>query len=148
MKTPPEITCFTTPMKNKNTMEILPLHINVMHNQDGNGAILHIDCQSDGKVERWMEDEEASTQAKNLWLGKLGCLLKLHGNIECQWLHSSMKTNTNTSLPPDTFNDPWAYRISDFPEHYKLFAVERQVQGGNHPRKDHYLCGKFFFPQM
>ena len=88
-----------------------------------------------------VDKEEASTQAKNLWLGKLGCLLKLHGGIECQWSHSSMETNTNMQRPPDTFNDPWDYRISDFPENYKLFSVERQAQGENPPRKDHYLCG-------
>lgn len=43
--------------------------------------------------------------------------------------------------PPDILNDPWAYTISDFPENYKLFAVERQVQGNSPPRKDYYLCG-------
>ena len=141
----PEITCFTTLIKNTNTMEGPPLHINVTHNPQENRAILHIDCQSDGKVERWMKDrEEAREEAKNVWLGKLGCLLKIHGRIKCQWPHSSVETNTNMPLPPDTFNDPWAYRVSDFPENYKLFAAERQAQGENPPRKDYYLCGMSF----
>ena len=139
---PPETTHLTTLMKNKSTME--PLPINVSLNQEANGAIFHINCESDGKMERWIEGgEEASTQAKNLWLGKLGCLLKFHGDIECQWLYSSMETDTNVQLPPDIFHDPWAYKISDFPKNYKLF-VEQQAQGGNPSRKDYYLYGMPF----
>jgi len=93
-----------------------------------------------------MEDKgEGDAWAKQVWLGKLGCLLKLYRNIECQWPHSSMEPNTNMPLPPDKFNDPWAYMISDFPENYKLFAVERQAQGENPPRKDYYLCGTTLF---
>ena len=61
-------------------------HISVTHNQQRDGAILQIDCQSDGKAERWMRNgEEAGTQGKNLWLGKLGCLLKLHQSVEGEW---------------------------------------------------------------
>lgn len=89
-----------------------------------------MNCDSDARPTRWMRNhEEADNQAKNIWLGKLGCLLKLHGNIEYM------------------FNDPWAYRISDFPRNYKLFSVGR---GGKSSRKDHYLCGgehKFRSPQ-
>jgi len=134
-------------MKNKSTMELPPLPINVTINQAGTKAILHINCQSDGKVARWIEDKgEGDAWAKQVWLGKLGCLLKLYGNIECQWPHLSMEPNINTTLILDKFNNPWAYTISDFPENYKLFAVERQVaQGENHPRKDYYLCGMVFF---
>jgi len=139
---PPEITCFTTPMNNKNTMELPPLPIDVTTNQEGNGAIFHIDCQSDGKAERWIEDEEeVSTQAENLWLGKLGCMLKVHGRIKCEWPCLSIETDTNVVPPPDKFNNPWAYRISTFPANYKLFAVARKADGDNFPRKDYYLYG-------
>jgi len=134
-------------MKNKNTMELPPLPISVTLNQKSTGAILHINCQSDGKATREREDrEEGHLQAKQTWLGKLGCLLKIYGEIECQWLHSSMESDTNISLLPDTFNDPWAYSISDFPEHYKFFAVERRAKGNDPPRKDYYLCGTVSFP--
>jgi len=130
----------------KNTMKYPPLPINVTLNQDGDGAILHINCQSDGKKERWPEDkEEGSTQAKDLWLGKLGCLLKWHGDIECQWPHLSVEADTDVPSYPDKFNDPWAYRISTFPINYKLFAVARPAQGEDPPRKDHYLLGKSSF---
>ena len=126
-------------------METPPLLINVTHNQQGSGAILHINCPSDGRVEGWMVSrEEANTQTKNLWFGKLGCLLKLHGGIECKWPYSSIETDTNMQHPPDIFNDPWDYKISDFPEGYKLFSVERQAQGENTPHKDYYLCGMSF----
>lgn len=91
-----------------------------------------------------VDRQEAGTQAKNLWLWKLGCLLKIHGNIECQWPYSSMEADTNMQYPPDTFNDPWDYKISDFPEGYKLFSMERQIQGENPPQKDYYLCGMSF----
>ena len=139
---PPEFPCLTTPMNNKNTMEPPPLPIDVTPNQEGNGAILHIDCPSDGKAERWMEnEEEVSTQTENSWLGKLGCLLKVHGHIECQWLYLSIRTDTNMLSPPDIYSNPWAYRISAFPSNYKLFAVARPAKGDNPPRKDHYLCG-------
>ena len=50
-------------------------------------------------------------------------------------------TNTNLSHPPDIFNNPWSYRIADFPENYKLFVKERKVDGNNYPQKDHYLHG-------
>ena len=93
---------------------------------------------------RWMEGkEEGSEGAKQVWLSKLGCLLKLHGNIKCQWPCSPMGPNTKLLLPPDMFKDPWAYRIADFPEGYKLFEVERQAKGNDPPTKDHYLCGIF-----
>jgi hypothetical protein len=145
---PPETTCFTTLITHKNTMEE-PLHVNATHNEQNDRAILHINCKSDGRMERWRGDgEEASPQTKRTWLGKLGCMLKIHGNIECQWPHSSMETNIIIQLPPDTFNDPWAYRISDFPENYKLFAVGRQTQVENHPRKDYYLRGMSFLLHM
>lgn len=85
--------------------------------------------------------EEAGVQARDSWLWKLGCLVRMHRDIGCQWHHSSMEANTNIPLPPDTFNNPWAHKISDFPANYKLFAVERQVQGDNLPRKDYYLYG-------
>ena len=89
--------------------------------------------------------DEASTQAEKVWLGKLGCLLKLHGKIECQWLHPSMEPTTNMSPHPDEFNDPWDYSISSFPQGYKLFSVERETQGNELSRKDHYLYGMFIF---
>jgi len=76
--------------------------------------------------------DEASTQAEKVWLGKLGCLLKLHGNIDY------------------TFIDPWAYSLSGFPQGYKLFSVERKTQGNGLSRKDHYLYGgkhKYRSPQ-
>ncbi|KAF9790947.1 hypothetical protein BJ322DRAFT_1216507 [Thelephora terrestris] len=105
-------------------MESPPLPMNITLNQEGNGAILHINCQSDGTKTRWVNNrEEASTQAEKVWLGKLGCLLKLHGNIEY------------------IFIDAWAYRISSFPKGYKLFSVERKIQGSDLSRKDHYLYG-------
>ena len=130
---------------NNNTMESSPLLIDVTLNQEGDGAILHINCQSDGKAERWLEDgEEGGIQAKNVWLGKLGCLLKLHGGIECQWPCWLMESDTNILSHPDKFNDPWAYRISTFPTNYKLFGVARPAKGENPPTKDHYLCGISF----
>ena len=59
-----------------------------------------------------------------------------------------METDTNILLPPDTFNDPWAYRLSDFPKNYKLFAAKRQAQGKDSDRKDYYLCGMSFLLHM
>ena len=133
-------------MNNRDTMESPPLPINATLNQAGDRATLHISCQSDGRVARWMEDkEEGGGWAKQVWLGKLGCLLKLHRDIECQWLHLSMEPNTNTSPLPDILPNPWAYSISDFPQHYKLFSVERKTQRGDPPRKDYYLCGMILF---
>jgi len=83
-KKPLEATFLTTTTRSKNTMELPPLPIPVTLNQTGTGAILHINCQSDGQVARWMVDkEESDGWAKQVWLGKLGCLLKLHGNIKC-----------------------------------------------------------------
>jgi len=91
-----------------------------------------------------MEDgEEDTAQAKEGWLWKLGCLLKLHGNIECQWPHPLGEANTNSLLPSDMFNDPWAYKISGFPDNYKLFAVERKAGQDGSIRRDYYLCGMF-----
>ena len=120
-----------------------PLPVRITLNQEGTEAILHFNCQSDGRVERWLEDkEESSDQAKQVWLSKLGCLLRVHWDFECQWFDSPVELNTNT-LPLDKFNDPWAYRIADFPKNYKLFAVGRQTGGDNSPREDHYLCGMF-----
>jgi len=110
-------------MTTKAKMESTPLPIEVTPSHDGTGAILHVNFPSDGTSERWMEGEEASTQAKQAWLWKLGCLLKIHGNIEY------------------TFNNPWKYMLSDFPEGYKLFAVARPPQGDNPQRKDNYLSG-------
>jgi hypothetical protein len=93
------------------------------------------------------EEEESSKQAKQVWLGKLGCMLKLHANIEGQWVYTSMEPNINLSLHPDPFmfSNPWAYTIPEFPKNYKLFAVERATEGGDLPRKDHYLCGIVLF---
>jgi len=131
-------------MVNMDTMIPPSLHFEATLNQEETGAILHINCQSDGKRAKWSKDkEEGSEQAKRVWLGKLGCLLKVHGNITCQCqFHSPVRTNTNLVLPPDIFNDPWSYRIADFPANYKLFVKERQTEGDNHPQKDHYLCGR------
>ena len=129
-------------MMNAGTMKPPPLHIDVTPNQEETGAMLHINCPSDGRRARWSEvKEEGSEQAKRIWLGKLGCLLKVHGHITCQWFLSPVGTNTNLSLPLDVFNDPWSYRIANFPENYKLFVKERQAEGNNHPQKDHYLYG-------
>lgn len=91
-----------------------------------------------------MEGEEANTQAKQVWLWKLGCLLKIHGNIECQSLHCSMENNITIPLHIDKFNNPWHYKLSDFPKDYKLFAVARPPKG-DIQRKDYYLCGMFYF---
>ncbi|KAF9788031.1 hypothetical protein BJ322DRAFT_600464 [Thelephora terrestris] len=132
-KESPRNTLTPTLIKPKSNMELPPLPINITHNQEGNGAILHINCQSDATTTRWMDNrEEASIGAQKVWLGKLGCLLKLHGSIEY------------------AFNDPWAYSISNFPQGYKLFSVERETQGDDLSRKDHYLCGgkyKYRSPQ-
>ena len=115
--------------------------ITVTHNQEKSGAILHINCQSDGSMTRWTQGkEEAPRNAQKLWLAKLGCMLKVYQGIKCQWPHSLKETNTNMSFL-DEFNDPWEYALSTFPEGYKLFAVERQKQGGSPPRKDYYLYG-------
>jgi hypothetical protein len=125
-----------------------PLLINAIPNHNGTGAILHINFPSDGKEGRWMEDEEESdAQAKQQWLRKLGCLLKIHGNIECQclWPHLPVNTTTTRPLHPDTFNNPWKYTISDFPEGYQLFSVERETRREGGPRRDHYLCGVYFY---
>ena len=60
-----------------------------------------------------------------------------------------MEPNTNLLLPPDTFTNPWAYRIADFPRGYKLFFVERPAGENNTHRKDYYLYGMFFlFPSF
>ena len=127
-------------------MELPPLPINITLNQERNRAILHINCQSDATATRWIGNkEEASTQAEKVWLGKLGCLLKLHGDIEGQWLYPLAETTINILPHPDLFNDPWAYSLSNFPQGYKLFSVERETQGDDHSRKDHYLFGMFFF---
>lgn len=83
-KNPQETTCLTTPMTSKTKMESQPLTVDVTLSQNGKGAIFHVNCPSDGNHEGWMEGEEASTQAKQIWLWKLGCMLKIHGNIKCQ----------------------------------------------------------------
>lgn len=115
--------------------------ITVTLNQERSGAILHINCQSDGNVEMSpTNQEEGNTDAQKLWLGKLGCMLKIHQGIECQWPHSLKEANTNMSFL-DEFNDPWMYALSNFPEGYKFYGEERQAQGENPPRKDYYLCG-------
>ena len=78
---------------NASTVKPTPLHIEVTLNNEETGAILHINCQSDGKRARWSnlkDKEEGSEQAKRGWLGKLGCLLKVHGNITCEWFHSTV----------------------------------------------------------
>ena len=96
-----------------------------------------------------MKDEEESREQKQVWLVKLGCLLKLHGNIkEGEWFDLLLEPNVGLILPPDMFGDPWAYRISDFPMNYKLFTVKRQPKGDSPPMRDGYLCGMsaFFFP--
>ena len=139
---PPETPYLTTPTTSKNNMESQPFQINITLNQEGNGALLHANPKSDARASRWpMGYEEAESQAKQVWLGKLGCLLKLHGNIKCQWSSSPRGTNTNIQHCSDTFNDPWAYKISDFPENYKLFSAGRR---GSPLRMDHYLHGMFF----
>jgi len=98
--------------------------ITVTHNQERSGAILHINCQSDGSMTKWPQGkEEEHRDAQKSWLVKLGCMLKVYQGIKYK------------------FNDPWKYALSNFPEGYKLFAVERREQGGNQPRKDYYLCG-------
>jgi hypothetical protein len=82
---PPETTCLTTPIINKDTMETPPLHTSVTLNQEGTGAIFHINCQSDGKRGMWMMDkEEADEEATKLWLVKLGCQLRAHWSTDCQ----------------------------------------------------------------
>jgi hypothetical protein len=43
------------------------------------------------------------------------------------------------------FSDPWAYSISNFPNNYKLFAVDYQREGDTPPRRDYYLCGMLPF---
>jgi len=97
-------------------------------------------------MERWMGDgEESGGRQKQDWCLKLGVLLKLHGKINCQWPYPPVELNTNPSGSLDAFGHPWAYKISDFPSGYKLFSVERQAKGNDPPRKDHYLCGMFFF---
>ena len=63
------------------------------------------------------------------------------GTLHVSGFHSPVGTNTNLFLPSDTFNNPWSYRIADFPENYKLFVKERQTEGNNYPPKDYYLCG-------
>lgn len=73
-------------MMNMGTVKPTPLPIDVTLNQEETKAILHINCKSDGKRARWYEDKEEGREwAKRSWLGKLGCLLKVHGNIKCQW---------------------------------------------------------------
>ena len=125
-------------MLKMDTVEQQFLSIATTLTQEGNGAILHISCRSDGKVERWRgRGEEASSGQKQEWLVKLGALLKLHGKINCQF-------NANLSLSSDIFSHPWAYRIADFPNGYKLFAVERKAKGDKLLRKDCYLRGMFF----
>jgi hypothetical protein len=116
--------------------------ITVSLNQQRSGANLHLNCQSDGSVERWPGDkEEGDMETQKLWLGKLGCMLKAHQRIKCQWPHSCNGTNTNMSFLAE-FNNPWKYALSNFPGGYKLFAVERRVREGSLPRKDYYLCGE------
>ena len=137
--TPPETPCPSTPMMSASKP---PPYIEVSLNQEETEAILYINCQSDGKSTRWSKvKEEGSEQAKRVWLGKLGCLLKVHGNITCKWFYSPVGTSTDLLLSPDIFNNPWSYRIADFPENYKLFVKERQTEGNSYPQKDHYLCG-------
>jgi hypothetical protein len=141
---PPETTCLTTLIIHKNTMEIPPLHMNITLNQEGNGAIFHINCQSDGERTKWKEDkEEAGENALGDWLNTLGCLLKIHGTTDCQWPYSSVEPDTNLLLAPDMFSDPWVYSISNFPKNYKLFTLERKRVGDSPPKKDHYLYGMF-----
>ena len=141
----PESSFTATLMLTADKMEPQHLNIDTTLNQERNGAVLHINCQSDGKPRRWMEvGEEASWEQKMSWLVKLGCLLKLHGRVNCQWPHLSMEHDTSLSLPSDIFGHPWAYRIADFPRDYKLFVVERQAKGNDPPTKDCYLCGMFF----
>ena len=131
-------------------MEQLPPPFNVSLSHKGTRAIIHINninCQSDGEAARWIEDkEESSEQAKQFWLVRLGCLLKIHKDIECQLSYSSTEPNTKILLPPATLDNPWMHKIADFPQNYKLFAVKRRQTGrGSSPREDHYLCGVFFF---
>lgn len=144
-KNPQETTCLTTPMTSKTKMESQPLTVDVTLSQNGKGAIFHVNCPSDGNHEGWMEGEEASTQAKQIWLWKLGCMLKIHGNIKCQCLHCSMEITTTIPLHTDSFNNPWCFTLSDFPKGYKLFAVARPSIDVNPQRKDYYLCGMFYF---
>jgi hypothetical protein len=131
-------------MSSKTKFESQSLTIEVSPSLDETGATLQINCPSDGSSQMWMEGEEASRQAKQGWLCKLGCLLKIHGNIKCQC--SQCSTKNTATLPPhtDTFNNPWHYRLSDFPNGYKLFAVARPATDDNHQRKDYYLCGMFY----
>ena len=133
-------------MMNENIAKPLPLPVNITLNQEGNQAILHINCQSDGNKGKWMKNkEESSEQAKRVWLGKLGCQLVIHQEVECQWFYSSVELNTEMLLSTDILNNPWDYKIADFPKNYKLFVVERKAEGKKPPRTDHYLCGMFFF---
>lgn len=102
-------------------MESPPFPINITLNKEGDGAILHANPKSDARASRWAVDyEESTSQAKQGWLWKLGCLLKLHGNIEY------------------IFYDPWAYSLADFPKNYKLFSAGRR---DGPLRMDHYLYG-------
>ena len=120
------------------------LNIDITLDQEQERAIFHINCQSDGKMERWMEGrEEASWEIRLGWFVKLGCLLKLYGNVNCQWPYPPEEHSSSLSLPSDIFGNPWAYRIAAFPRDYNLFAVERQAKGDDPPRKDYYLCGMF-----
>lgn len=141
----PQTTCFTTLMTSKTKIESPPLKIEVTPSLDKTGAIFHINCQSDGSSQRWTGGEEASTQAKQSWLWKLGCLLKIHGNIQCQNPQCSMGNTTALPLHSDQFNNPWDYKLSDFPAGYKLFAVARPSTNDNPQRKDYYLHGICFF---
>ena len=127
-------------MLTMDTVEPQSLNISTAFNEEGNGAILHINCQSDGKMERWKGyKEEASSGQKQEWLVKLGALLKLHGRINCQW-----EPNSNVPQSLDIFSHPWSYRIADFPGNYKLFVRGRNAKEDILPRKDCYLCGMLF----
>lgn len=128
-------------MTSKTKIELPPLTIEVSPSHNRAGAIFHVNCPSDGSSQRWVEREEASTQAKQGWLWKLGCLLKVHGNIECQNLQHLMGNTTHLPFHSDKFNNPWDYTLSDFPTGYKLFAVARSSTNDNPQRKDYYLCG-------
>ena len=95
-----------------------------------------------------VDKEESSKRAKTLWLVKLGCMANIHLGFDCQLFHPSLEPNINILLPPAIFNDPWANRIADFPENYKLFAVKRKAGAASSSREDHYLCGVFFLPSF